>query len=241
MTRPPCLWALSYSAPSIVTESVKLDKPPSSPIHVDEKSKCCHRIKNVFINDRGFPDQSYKVNVLLHNINGGPDLWKLKHPPPPLGVVDPLFSLQYDESIHGAHLCKDLDLSHLDTALQQTIYGIFVPVKNYKCVIDTGNAHPIALKKIMYSPNELPIMHKAVAAFKKIGHIRQIHDGRWVFKAVLAPKPHQEHARHINKFVWRFCVKYVPLNSVTCIIAYPIPCCDSDVSEEFGTGEWIWC
>ncbi len=128
--------------------------------------------------------------MLLHNIDGGPVLRRLKHPPPPLGVVDPLFSVQYDESIHGARLNKDLDLSHLDTDLQQTIYvliikywpvfdnrGVFVPVKNYECVIDTGNAHPTAVKEIRYGPNKLPIMRKAVAALEKIGHIHQIHDG----------------------------------------------------------------
>jgi hypothetical protein len=128
--------------------------------------------------------------VLLHNIDGGPVLRRLKHPPPPLGVVDPLFSFQYNESVHGARLCKDLDLLHLDTDLQQTIYtliikywpvfnnrGVFVPVKNYKCVIDTGNVHPIAIKKIIYGPNKLPIMCKAMAALKKAGHICQIHDG----------------------------------------------------------------
>jgi hypothetical protein len=52
-------------------------------------------------------------------------------------------------------------------------------------------------------------------------------------------KPHQEHVHHINEFVWRFCVNYVPLNSVTCIIAYPNPHCNSAVSEKFGTGKWM--
>jgi hypothetical protein len=103
-TRPPCLWASSYLAPSSVTESVESDEPPSSPIWVAEKSKCRHQIKNVFINDRGFPDQSDKFDVLLHNIDGGPVLRKLKPSPPPLGVVDPLFSSQYNESVHGARL-----------------------------------------------------------------------------------------------------------------------------------------
>jgi hypothetical protein len=40
--------------------------------------------------------------------------------------------------------------------------------------------------------------------------------------------------------MWKFCVNYIPLNSVTRIIAFPIPCCDSAVSEEFGTGKWVW-
>jgi hypothetical protein len=76
-------------------------------------------------------------------------------------------------------------------------HGGFVPVMNYKCVIDTGNAHPIVVKKIMYGPKEIPIMRKAVAALKKVGHICQ----QWLFKAVLAPKPHQEHVRHIENLV----------------------------------------
>ena len=118
--------------------------------------------------------------------------------------------------------------------------GVWVPVKNYECVIDTGNAHPIAVKKIQYGPKKTPIMRKAIAALKKNGHIHQTHDGRWSFKAVLAAKPHQEHVVDINNFVWRFCVNYVTLNSVTHIIAYPIPRCDSAVFIEFGNGTWLW-
>ena len=83
-------------------------------------------------------------------------------------------------------------------------------------------------------------MRKAIAGLEQVGHIRQIHDGRWLFKCVLAAKPHQEHIRDINEFVWRFCVNYQPLNSVTRIIAYPIPRCDSAVFVEFGNGQFLW-
>ena len=64
-----------------------------------------------------------------------------------------------------------------------------------------------------------------------------MNDSHWLFKALLAPKPHQEHVHDIKKFVWHFCV-----NSVTRIIAYPIPCCDSAINEEFGLGSifWLW-
>jgi hypothetical protein len=93
--------------------------------------------------------------------------------------------------------------------------GIFILVKNYECVINTGNAPPIAVKKILYEPKEIPIMQKGIAALEKVGHIRQIHNDCWLFKALLAAKPHQEHVRDIDKFVWRFCVNYIPLNSVT--------------------------
>jgi hypothetical protein len=47
-------------------------------------------MKNVFVDDRGFPDISDAYDTLLHNVNGGPVLRKLKHPPPTLDVADPL-------------------------------------------------------------------------------------------------------------------------------------------------------
>jgi hypothetical protein len=83
-------------------------------------------------------------------------------------------------------------------------------------------------------------MQTAIAALKKVGHIGQVTDGRWLFKALLAPKPHQEHVWDIDKFVWRFCVNYIPLNSVTRIIAYPIPRCDSAINDEFGLAMFFW-
>ena len=76
--------------------------------------------------------------------------------------------------------------------------GIFTPVWYYQCVIGTGNASPIAIKKILYGPREIPIMRKSIAALEKVGQIRQIHDGQWLFKALLTPKPHQEHVCNIE-------------------------------------------
>jgi hypothetical protein len=57
-----------------------------------------------------------------------------------------------------------------------------------------------------------------------------------LFKALLALKPHQEDISNIKNFVWRFCVNYIQLNMVTCVIAYPIPQCDTAVHSEFGCG-----
>ena len=75
------------------------------------------------------------------------------------------FFSTYDESKHGAQLKKDLDLSHLKPAIHDRIYelpkkywsvfddkGVFVPVKNYECVIDTRDAKPIAIKKVPSPP-----------------------------------------------------------------------------------------
>jgi hypothetical protein len=131
---------------------------------------------------------------------------------------------------------KDMDLSHLLSALQETLYsiirdhwsvfdekGVFVPVKNYECVIYTGTAWPIAIKKIHYGKHKTKIMQKCITALAKASNIQQIMDGSWLFKALLAPKPHQEHIKNNDDFIWRFCVNYIPLNNVTRVVAYPIP------------------
>ncbi len=92
----------------------------------------------------------------------------------------------------------------------------------------------------MYGERETIIMRKCIAALAKVGHIVQTTDGEWMFKALLAPKPHHEHICSIDEFVWRLCVNFIPLNSVTKLIAYPIPRCDSAVFNEFGQGKWRW-
>ncbi len=147
---------------------------------------------------------------------------------------------------------KDMDLSYLEPTLQEKLYkiihdhwsvfdekGVFIPVKNYECVIDTESSRPIAVKKILYGKQEMVIMLRCIATLAKVGHIRQIMDGSWLFKALLAPKPHQEHIQNINDFVWCFCVNYIPLNGATCVIAYPIPQCDTVVFVKFSMGKFI--
>ncbi len=177
---------------------------------------------------------------------------KLRHPTPDFDKeVDPAFYAPFVPVKHEDQMHKDLDLSHLDPNLQERIYGIiqkywsvfdekgvFVPVKNYECVIDTGTARPISVKKILYGERETIIMCKCIVALAKVGHIVQTTDGEWMFKAPLAAKPHQEHIRCIDEFVWRFCVNFIPLNSVTKLIAYPFPRCNLAVLNEFGQGRW---
>jgi hypothetical protein len=209
--------------------------------------------KNMFINNQGFPDQSDEFDSLLHNVDGGTILRKRKHPAPSLDAIDPCFHAVYNKKLDNNQLRKHINLSHLDASLQSKIYGLiqkywwvfsakgqFIPVKDYSCVIDTGSAKPTAMKKIHYGHCEIPIMEKCIAALEKLGHICQIHDGEWLFKALLAPKPHQEGITNIRDFVRRFCVNYIPLNQVTRVIPYPIPRCNPAVFLAFGTASWFW-
>jgi hypothetical protein len=48
-----------------------------TPIQVTPKPKRQRRLKNIFLDDRGFPDQFDKFDQLLHNFDGGPVLRKL--------------------------------------------------------------------------------------------------------------------------------------------------------------------
>jgi len=168
------------------------------------------------------------------------------------GPIDPRFDSPFIAKQHEALMRKKTDLSHLDPGLQEKIYsvireywlvfderGVFIPVKNYECMNDTGNARPIAIKKILYGKRETVIMQKCISALAKVGHIRQIMGGSWLFKALLAAKPHQEHVINIEDFIWRFCVNYLPQNGVTRIIAYTIPHCDLAVFNEIGLGKWM--
>jgi hypothetical protein len=214
---------------------------------------CRKKPPNVFLDDRGFPDQSHKFDVLLHNDQGDPILKKRKHKVPPIDKIDPWFHLYYDEKHHDKKLRTELNLSHLNSVVRDLVYnllqkywsvfddkGQFVPMKDYMCSIDTGTTHPICMKKINYGPWEIPIMRKCIASLAKLSHIRQIHGGKWMFKVLLAPKPHQEHVRNIEDFFWRFCVNYIPLNQATQPVAYPILRCDSAVHLTFSDGSWMW-
>ncbi len=173
-------------------------KGVESPIRVSPKSKCRCKLRNVFYDDCGFPNQSDEFDHLLHNIDGGVILRKKKHPQPPLGVNNPMFNYKFDDSLQGDKIKSKLSIDHLlpadaaaDVALIKRYWavfdkwGTFTPIWDYKCVIDTGTTTPIAVTKINYGTCETPIMRKCIAVLEKIGHIIQIHDRRWLFKALL--------------------------------------------------------
>jgi hypothetical protein len=118
---------------------------------------------------------------MLHNIDGGPVLCKQNHPlPNPNGPPDPLFLFAYNKAQHGPRLHEQLDISHLNKPLRDRIYalvikywsvflgrGVFVPVHNYECVIDTGNAAPIAIKKVYYGPKEMQSCTRLLQHYRK--------------------------------------------------------------------------
>jgi hypothetical protein len=179
----------TFSPPILSAAASWNDVPVSAhatePIRVAHKPKRQKRVNNVFYDDRGFPDQSDEYDYLLHSVDGGPVLRKLRHPAPDLeGPVDPSFLSVFNPDVHKFQMLEELDLSHLSPDVQDQVYdlirefwsvfdskGVTVPVQYYECVIETGSAWPIAIKKIHYGENETVIMIKCIAALSKVGHI----------------------------------------------------------------------
>jgi hypothetical protein len=88
----------------------------------------------VFVDDCGFPDKSDEYDTLLHTIDGGTVLRKLKHDPPVIDAVDPAFNVQFDKILHGPILAT-LNLSHLDVHALNRITDL---IKRYWSVFDEG-------------------------------------------------------------------------------------------------------
>jgi hypothetical protein len=178
---------LAFRRPSTQAVGFSTDVDPlqeQTPIQVAPKPKRRKRLQNVFLDNRGFPDQSKDYNMLLHGMDGGPILWKLKHLQPDLDApIDPMYYLPFVAEKNEAQMRKDMDLSHLSPTLQNKLYqiirdywsvfdenGVFVPVKNYECVIDTGSARPIVVKNILYGKLEIKYMRKCIEALAKVGY-----------------------------------------------------------------------
>ena len=132
----------------------------------------------------------------------------------------------------GTDICTEL------TSIIQDNWDCFYaegarrPMLGFEFCIDTGDSPPVACRQPNYGIHEGKIMTKHVNDLKHNDHVRKC-GGPWLSKIVLAPKPHQEHIQDILDFIWRFCVNYRGLNSVTLPYHYPIPRCD-DALDNFG-------
>ena len=109
-------------------------------------------------------------------------------------------------------------------------------ILEYEFSIDTGKSKPVCCRSRQYGPHESSIMMTQIKALLDNDWIEEI-QGPWGSIIVLAPKPHQEHIEDIEDFIWRMCVSYRSLNSVTKPFTYPIPRCDDAIgSLNLGAG-----
>jgi len=147
-------------------------------------------------------------------------------------------NLRFDESVDEkdrtavTKIIKDYWDCFTKSGAKRTILG-------YEFGIDTGGAQPVCCRKPSYGPYESRIIMEQV---NQLLHNKWIEEceGPWGSMIVLAQKPHQEHITNINDFIWRMCVSYRKLNSVTKPFQYPIPRCDDAITIlGWGAGR-IW-
>jgi hypothetical protein len=110
--------------------------------------------------------------------------------------------------------------------------GVGKTVLGFEFAIDTGGSQPVCCRKPSYSPHESKIILEQQKVRLTNGWIRKCYRP-WGSLVVLAPKPHQEDVEHVSDFIWRMCVSYGRLNSVTLPFKYPIPRCE-DAIDDFG-------
>ena len=148
----------------------------------------------------------------------------------------------YNESEHRMELDKDLRFgSAVDSATRAAVTNIIKKywdcfVKNgakrtiigYEFGIDTSGAKPVCCRKPSYGPYESKIIMSQIEDLLGNKWIEEC-GGPWGSMIVLAQKPHQEHINNIEDFIWRMCVSYRKLNSVTKPFQFPIPRCDDAI------------
>ena len=110
--------------------------------------------------------------------------------------------------------------------------GVSRPVISYEFCIDTGTSPPVYCRLPCYGIHEIKIMNKQIKTLEDNNGIIDC-DGAWGSMILLAPKPHQEGINNIDDFVWRLCVSYRRLNSVTKSFLFPIPRYAESI-EDFG-------
>ena len=180
---------------------------------------------NVLLDDRGRPDEARDYNWIQERDNGPTLVRRTMHELPT--EVDPNFDTPFIDAEHGSYLREHLKTDHLEPKIAQRLtnlimkyWCVFDPkgmkytVLGYECEIDTGNAKPIAIKNANYGERESIIMDKHIAVLEEMMHAEQTFKGKWLFKALLAPKPHQN-VYNIADFKWRLCVNFIRLNQVT--------------------------
>ena len=161
--------------------------------------------------------------------------------------------IAFDPTEHSKELKTHLKVgSKIDTAITARVIDIIKrywdsfctegakrPILGFEFAIDTGNAKPVSCGKKQYGPYESDIIMKQVQALLDNEWIYEC-EGPWSSMIVLAPKPHQEHVVDIKEFIWRMCVSYRKLNSITKPFEYPIPRCDDAISVLMIGGDEIW-
>ena len=97
--------------------------------------------------------------------------------------------------------------------------GVSRPIRGFTFHIDTGPVQPFSCTPPRYGPHETRVINELVQVLQDNGWIED-DEGPWGSIVVLAAKPSQEH-KPWWEFIFRLCVSYRKLNSVTRPFRFP--------------------
>jgi hypothetical protein len=192
----------------------KNDIPTPALIWVAPKPITRHQKKarNAFYDDCGLPNQLDTYNHLLHNIDGRVILGKKHFDTLALNEDNAVINYEFSEAADGNWLKTKLDLSHLtpkssslwpsdvDVCLMIAVNLSWFVTSNASSTLEVQFRLLWRKNIIRLEPQEITIMRKSIAALERMGQIHQIHNGQWLDKDMLAPKPHQEVIQNIKDF-----------------------------------------
>ena len=112
-------------------------------------------------------------------------------------------------------------------------------ILGYKFGIDTSGAKHICCRTPSYGPYASKIIMSKIEDLLSNEYIEEC-GGPWGSMIVLSQKSHKEYINNIHDFVWRMCVPYRKLNTITKPFQFPIPRYD-DVVIILGWGSEKVC
>ena len=205
------------------TKPVEVDKRPYRP-----------KLDSKYVEPEYFPEEDDGIDVLFKTC-GRAALFEAKPLPPrdDLILYGPEHEKEYNESIQWADCPADAK-TQIDGLIKE-FWDVFASdgmkksIRGFQFFVDTGAAKPICCQIPRYGPHEARVMTKLVEGLRENGLIEE-DDGPWGAQIVLAAKPHQGH-RHWSDYIWRLCVSYRKLNTITRPYAFPARRCDDAVID----------
>ena len=182
-------------------------------------------IPSTYVEPEGLPDPSEGLECLHRPM--GCSLWRERLPPGKRADIirfQPSDEQQLNKNINWTGCTEEL--KRMVLPIIKEYWDVFAeeglrnPILGFQFVVDTGTATPVCCKLPRYGMHEGPVIRKICDGLKHNGIIEEDR-GPWGAMIVLAAKPNQNEV-HWNDYVWRMCVSYRKLNSITRPYKFPI-------------------
>lgn len=149
-----------------------------------------------------------------------------------------------NEYLNSPELLKDFCIGeHVDTSIRNLVLSIIKsnwdcfcersvsrPVLDFELCIDICNATQLCFRKPNYRFHDWKVMNYNIIDLDGSGLITNC-EGSWGLLPLLDIKPRQEDFTDVNVIIWKLCVSYWPLNTISRSFEYLIPRCNDSIEN----------